>query len=53
MGTKTPKERSKLIHLPKETVKGLDELAKAERMHTKPYMEKILIEHEKEKKKHG
>lgn len=50
MATKKEEDKPKLIHLPPNTIKGLDELAKAERMHTKPYMEKVLIDHEKEKK---
>lgn len=39
----------KLIDLPFETAKGLLLLAAKEGMQTKPYIEKILIEHEKKK----
>lgn len=50
MSGKKPKERSKLIKLPIETIEVLDELAKEGRTRTKPYMEKVLIDHAKEKK---
>ena len=44
------KEIAKLIHLPKETIVKLDDLAIRERTHTKPYMEKVLIDHAKKEK---
>lgn len=39
----------KLIDLPLDTTRGLMVLAAKEGMVTKPYLEKILIEHEKKK----
>lgn len=40
----------KLIELPPETVRGLHKLAQLKRMRVKPYMEVVLIEHEKKNK---
>lgn len=40
-------ECDKVITLPPKTIKGLDKLAVGQRMTTKPYMERVLIEHEK------
>lgn len=42
-------EVKKLIELPKTVVKALDKLAKKDRVSTKGYMEKVLIDHVKEK----
>lgn len=50
MGQKKTKEGAKIIHLPMDTIRGLNQLAEASRMKCKPYMEKVLISHEKEKK---
>jgi hypothetical protein len=41
----------KLVELPDTTIKGLNELAEADRRKLKPYMEKVLIEHEINSKK--
>lgn len=45
------KEIRKNIDLPKVTVDGLEKLAEADRTHVKPYMEKVIIEHEAKKNK--
>jgi hypothetical protein len=42
-------EVKKLIELPKTVVKALDKLAEKDRASTKGYMEKVLIDHVKEK----
>lgn len=45
------KEIRKNIDLPESTVKGLEKLAEADRTHVKPYMEKVIIDHEARKNK--
>ena len=48
MNDKKPNRgKKKIIELPELTIEGLKDLAEKERMTTKPYMEKILIAHEK------
>lgn len=39
------KEVGKLIFLPKETVKKINKLAEENRTKTKPYIEKVIIDH--------
>lgn len=46
---KGKKDIRKLIDLPEKTVKGLEKIVEAERMTVKPYIEKIIIEHEARK----
>lgn len=43
------KDRPKIIDLPPETLAGIGVLAKEVRMLTKPYIEKLVIDHVKEK----
>lgn len=38
---------AKIIELPNDTLSELDKLAAADRNKTKPYMEKVLINHAK------
>jgi len=47
------KEQKKQIELPNSTIRILDRLAEGERMSTKAYMEKVLIDHADAKVKNG
>ena len=51
MRVKKEKEKAKIIHLPQTTIEGLTALAKTGRTKCKPFMEKILIDYEKNKTK--
>lgn len=47
----TPNTIKKLIEIPLETAAGLTLLASRNNLQTKPYLEKVLIEHEQRNNK--